>query len=78
MHIIMRETKRSRIFIALSFLNLKSRPSAPVARNPGSTMFEIAAAPSNLRSRDETMKGEVVRMARDSVTGNVLTHSRLH
>ena len=78
MHRIMRERKRSRVLIVLFFLNLKSRPSAPAARNLGSTTSEIVAAPSNLRSRDETMKGEVVRMARDSVTRNVPTHSRLH
>ena len=77
-HITMREIQLSRILIALSFSNPKPRPSALVARNPGSTTSEIAAAPSNLRNRGETMKGKVVRMARVSVTRKVPTHSRLH
>jgi len=73
------ETKRSGILvIALSFLSPKSRPSAQAARNPGSTMSEIVVALSNLRSRDGTMKCEVVKMARDCVARNTLTHSRLH
>jgi hypothetical protein len=57
------EQNRSSIpIIALSFLTPKSRPSAQGARNPGSTMSEIAVAPSTLRSRDGTMKCEVVRL----------------
>ena len=79
-HIIRVETKRSGIpnIIALSFLSPKSRPSAQAARNPGSTMSEIAVAPSTLRSRDGTVKCEMVRIARDCVARSALTHSRLH
>jgi len=79
MHIIRGEIKHSGIpIIALSFLSPKSRPSAQAARNPDSTMSEIVVVLSTLRSRDGTMKYEVVRMARDCVARSALTHSRLH
>ncbi len=60
------ETMRScTLIIALSFLSPGSRPSEQAVHNPGSTTCEIVAAPSNLRSRDGTMKCEIVRKARN-------------
>ena len=47
--------------IALSSFDLDPRPSAPAARNPGSTTSEIAAARPDRRSQGGTVEGKKSR-----------------